>query len=306
MADGAAFNVLTMQNKFKVATIFDLRQATKERDLKSSKWDNGMVVVIGGGRYYHGAPALASNAAHTMLAALRTGAGYAVSYVPKRVATAVRNVSPNVIVKTFSKDSLMASDLKAIKEGTIRAGSVVVGPGLGNESKTAGAITELIKMLSKRGTKTVIDADALKPVSRLNSKLGKNFILTPNEKEFGNFYKGRLTMKTKDRVDAAVAVSQKLGAVVLFKGHSTIVTDGTRVKIINSKTAALATMGSGDVLSGIIGAYACWNDDLFMAAVAGAFLNAKVGDYLYSRMGNHVIASDIYGEIPNWLKKHGL
>jgi NAD(P)H-hydrate epimerase len=295
-----------MQNRFDVATVLDLRKATKGRNLNSSKRDSGTVVVIGGGRYYHGAPALASNAAHTMLAALRTGAGYTVSYVPKSVATAVRSVSPNVIVKTFSKDSLMASDLRSIKEGTIRAGSVVVGPGLGNESKTAGAIIGLIKMLSKRGTKTVIDADALGPVSRLNCKLGRNFIITPNEKEFRNFYKGRLTMNTKNRAHAAVAVSQKLGAVVLLKGHSTIVTDGTRVKVINSNTAALATMGSGDVLSGIIGAYACWNDDLFLAAVAGAFLNAKVGDHLYSKMGNHAIASDIYGEIPNWLKRHGL
>ena len=90
---------------------------------------------------------------------------------------------------------------------------------------------------------------------------------------------------------------------MLLKGHETVVTDGKRTKIIRAKSSALAVMGTGDVLSGMIGAYAAKNNDLFVAGVAGAYLHAMIGDALYKEKGNHILASDVVDGIPKILKK---
>ena len=79
-------------------------------------------------------------------------------------------------------------------------------------------------------------------------------------------------------------------------------TDGKVAKIVESESATLATMGTGDVLSGIIGGYAAAGATAFEAAVAGAYLNSRIGDLLAMEKGNHILASDIVDKIPRLIK----
>jgi NAD(P)H-hydrate epimerase len=104
------------------------------------------------------------------------------------------------------------------------------------------------------------------------------------------------------RVNAVKKLANRLGTNVLLKGHVTIISDGRRVKLVEPKTATLATMGTGDVLSGIIGGYMTLNKDVFLSAVAGAYLHARIGDLLYREKGYHAIAADVLEYIPKMLK----
>ncbi len=276
----------------------DLILASKKRSAYSDKYSNGKVVVIGGSESFHGAPVLASRAADNTLAALRVGAGYAITCVPKGIETAVRKVSPELVVRTLSGKNLNPKDLKSLEKISERAGAIVIGPGLGRSRGTLSTIAKLVDSSCKKGKRIVVDADALYAV-RCMKKLGRNVLITPNAFEFQLFYKRKLDQKDlASRIGAAIDVANRLGVNVLLKGHETVVTDGKRYKIISSHSSALATMGTGDVLSGMIGGFAVGNSDMFVAAVAGAYLQAQVGDSLYKKKGNHIIATDVIDAIP--------
>jgi NAD(P)H-hydrate epimerase len=90
--------------------------------------------------------------------------------------------------------------------------------------------------------------------------------------------------------------------VVVLKGHITIITNGDLLKINEAKTPALATMGTGDILSGIIGAYCTMHKDPFECSTAGVYIHSNIGDKLYEAKGNHIIAQDIIDMIPEFLK----
>ena len=286
------------------ATAKDLQLATVKRSIYSSKTGNGKIVIVGGSERYHGSPALASSAAHAVLAALRVGIGYAVEYAPKSVTQATRSVSPDLIVMPLSGNNLSPKDIPMLARDLKLSGSLVIGPGIGRRNETAKAVIELIDRIKGSGKKCVIDADALYALAKSKKKLGKNFIITPNQRELKLFYDKDLNESdTNARKEAAIRVSKALDCVVLLKGHETVVTDGKRTKIIRAKSSALAVMGTGDVLSGMIGAYAAKNNDLFVAGVAGAYLHAMIGDALYKEKGNHILASDVVDGIPKILKK---
>jgi hydroxyethylthiazole kinase-like uncharacterized protein yjeF len=290
--------------KYVAATSKDLLLATPPRSIYSSKRENGKVLIVGGSEDYHGAPALASTAAYSLLAALRVGIGYATAFVPRSVLNANRSVSPNIIVKPLSGNNLSLNDIPMLCKEIDRSNCLVLGPGLGRKPKTIKAVTKLLAYLDKKEKRVVVDADALYAVAKYTKKLSRNFILTPNAKEFLLFYKKKFDDRSlSSKISAAIEVSKTLNANILLKGHNTIVTDGRRTKIITAKTSALATMGTGDVLSGIIGAYAAKNKDMFVSAVAGAYLHALIGDALYKEKGNHILASDVVDLIPSILKK---
>jgi NAD(P)H-hydrate epimerase len=259
-------------------------------------------MVIGGGEDFHGAPALASTAAYNMLAAMRTGAGYVSSFVPKSIIEANRAVSANVIVRPLKGRNLSERDVKDLVNAAAHFDAVAIGNGLGRSAATEKAAAKLIAAISKE-KKVVVDADAIYSISSSRAKLGRNVLLTPNEKEFGALCKEKVARTDLNgRVAVALKVSKLLGTNLLLKGHEAVITDGTRVVVVKSGSSSLAVMGTGDVLSGIIAAYAAKNDDLFIAAVAGAYLHSKIGDHLHKQMGDHIVASDVVDAIPLVLK----
>jgi NAD(P)H-hydrate epimerase len=283
----------------------DLAAATMQRNMFSSKLENGKVMIVGGSEDYHGAPALASTAAYNLLAALRVGAGYATAFVPRSILTPNRAVSPNVIVRQLSRSNLSAADLPLLKASMRHFDSLVVGMGIGRSSESANAASKLIAYALKTGKATVIDADAIYAVSRYRVRLNDNAIIMPNEREFELLYSGRIRKNAlAERIRASAELAKRLNTNILLKGHDTIITDGKRTKVVRARHAALAVMGTGDVLSGIVGAYAAKTGDAFASGVAGAYLHATIGDRLYKEKGNHILASDVVDYIPKILKRH--
>ena len=286
------------------ASAKDLKRALHGRKPDSTKRDNGRVIVIGGSEDFHGAPALAGNAAYALLAALRTGAGYATAFVPRSVLVPARCVAPDVIVRPLKGSNLSASDALMISKRMKDYDSVVIGPGLGRTGSSAAAAANIIKSAAAGGSNTVVDADAIRAIPGRLKRLGRNVVVTPQEREFSILYgKAIGKMDEKHRTEAAMQVASGLRCNVLLKGHRTIVTNGRRVKVVRPRSAALATMGTGDVLSGIIGGIAANHDNMFEAAVAGAYLHAAIGDILHYRIGDRIIPSDIVNEIPRSIMK---
>ncbi len=280
----------------------DIGRATQPKGKFTNKMDRGLVVIIGGSKEYHGAPALASLAAQNVLASLRVGAGYAIAYVPAVVAPAVRSQSSSIIVNDLGKEHIIFN--KRIKDSVERADAVALGMGIGRKPGTLKAAAKILDVCFAMKKKVVVDADAIRALHYTKKKMNKNVVVTPQDREF-EFLSGENVRAKKlgQRITVAAGLAKKLGVNVLLKGHDTVITDGKRVKINRSKSTALATMGTGDVLSGIIGGYAATGTEMFDAAVAGAYLHSRIGDELARKMGSHIISSDVVEYIPSILKK---
>ena len=279
----------------------ELKTAARIRKLYGGKRDSGYVLIIGGSGEYHGAPALASNAAYNLLASLRTGAGYAKVYVPESVKDAVRKVSPNTIVRSFGDESFTDQSVRIIEREMSRANAVVLGMGIGRSKETLDAVRETINIAHRLGKKLVVDADAIYAVDK-KAKTSGSMILTPQDNEMNWLLSGKPSDNLSERALEVANLSKKLRCSILFKGHTTIISNGELIKINFSESSALATMGTGDVLSGIVGGYAATGSGIFESGVAGAHLHSSIGDSLAREKGTHIIASDVVEKIPEAIK----
>ncbi|MEM3781349.1 MAG: NAD(P)H-hydrate dehydratase [Candidatus Micrarchaeaceae archaeon] len=279
----------------------DLYKAAWPRARTGNKYSNGFALIIGGSPDYSGAPSLAASAAQNTLAALRVGAGYAVLVVPEALKDLARRASPNLIVKGLGASRIGEGSIESISKDLEKSTAVAIGPGIGSSADTLAFASELIKTVISMGKKLVIDADALRAVPNSGS-LGPNVAITPHDGEFKSITGSEPGKALKERAAAAVKLAKRFGANVVLKGHNTIITNGTLLKINESKTSALATMGSGDVLAGIISGYAATGTDIFEACTAGVYLHSRLGDSLAVEKGLHILASDIVERIPFALK----
>jgi len=144
----------------------------------------------------------------------------------------------------------------------------------------------------------LLDADALKALAEFKHKVKSPAILTPHEGEYkiltGHKPPDDLEKKALDVKKTA----DELGAVILLKGHTDIISDGRRCKFNLTGNPGMTVGGTGDVLSGIVVALLAQRVDPFEAAVAGAFINGAAGDFVASAKGFHMVATDLLEWIP--------
>jgi len=280
----------------------DLYLASKPISIYASKRERGMLVIIGGSKVYHGAPIHALLSASS-IAALRTGAGYAVLYVPNAILDVVRKLSQNQIVRSVGEDYISFTD--ELKRDIDKAQAIVIGMGITKEKQAQDACQKIVSYALSNGKRVVADADAISAIAGMLGGAKRidttNLLITPHDSEFYQFSGLKLRHEDSnifDRIETAKKVAKEKGVNILLKGHNTIITNGEKIKINRSNVHNLSTMGTGDILSGIIGAFAAMGNDLFEAAVAGAYLHSKAGEVLAMEKGNHIIASDLIDKIP--------
>lgn len=284
----------------------DLRIAIRPRDPYSHKGDNGRVLVVGGSYRYVGAPTLAA------LAALRMGADLAIVAVPSSIAQAVRSFSPDLIVQPLpSQEVLDMQSLEVLKREAERSDAVVLGMGLGTDSKTKEAVWALVEYLSSVGKPMVIDADALKVLGEIRDKLRlKSAVLTPHAGEFyaltGEKLPDEREAGWRGRLETVMLWASKFSTTILLKSRYDIITEGKKFKVKTIGNPGLTVGGTGDVLSGIVGAILSKGTNPFNAAVAGSFLNSYAGDLLAMEKGYHYTAKDLVDKIPEALRNFGL
>jgi NAD(P)H-hydrate epimerase len=207
------------------------------------KGTRGRVVVFGGGEGMAGAAILVG------MGALRTGAGLVHLVVHRSTVEATHAGLPEAIVSKWPKD---AGTLALILDG---ANAIVLGPGLG---KGAAARDLVERVLLSSSVPTVVDADALNAFSGDAASLasllrGHQAVMTPHPAELGRVIGIGTWSVVAERFDVGTGLARETAAALLLKGTPTVVfaPDGARY-VSAAGTAALATGGSGDVLSGIV------------------------------------------------------
>ncbi len=266
------------------------------RGAQSTKFSSGQVVIAGGSRGLTGAVRMSS------LAAIRAGAGYATVAVPADLEAIFESSQPEVMsVGCPGGDGCLApSGLKAIRKAFDRAAAGVIGPGMGRDPGSVELAREAVAAIE---APLVIDADGLNAFAGEIALLGERAaptILTPHAGELGRLLGRSSDQIASERLAAAREAAAAARAVVVLKGDDTIVTDGERVAVNALAAPALATAGTGDVLSGITAAMLARGLEPFAAACAAVFAHARAGREAALRIGaaESVIATDVIDSIP--------
>jgi hydroxyethylthiazole kinase-like uncharacterized protein yjeF len=281
----------------------DVMLATKPRSIYANKYEHGNVAVVGGSVDYRGAPLLTGMAAEHALAALKTGSGYVTVLSPEDSLVNEQRMMPELILHTISKDKLQKHDIQKIT--SVKHDSMVIGPGLGLDYMDYKCFSEILEYEKSKGKYLVADASALRILSKYKNLIGKNMVLTPHTGEFKYLSGIDLSKRDMDsRIHTAVDFAKTYGCTLVLKGNETIITDGILLKINKAETPTLATMGTGDVLAGIIASYLAMNKgEPFKSAVAGVYVHSRIGDMLYNELGMHATAYDVAMTIPKVLKE---
>jgi NAD(P)H-hydrate epimerase len=282
----------------------DVADWLPSRDPSTHKWHAG-VMVVGGSGGMTGAPMLVSHAA------MRAGAGIVWCALPG-LATARAASGTEVITHALPADAggLLASGAAdVVLADADRFAALAVGPGLGGGDDATLAL-EVRKLAIEAKAPLVLDADGLNALRgdltpiHARALAGTATVLTPHEGEYR-----RLTGVAvgPDRIAAARSLAAEVGAVVLLKGPGTVVAapDGT-VALDATGGPALATAGSGDVLTGIIAGFLARGADAFRAAAAGAWVHGRTAARLVADGGPGLVATDIVEGLPRTLQEVGV
>jgi len=264
----------------------------KARLPESHKGDFGRLLVIGGSEIFSGAPALVA------LAALRTGVDLVYIAAPQRTAYAISAMSPNLITLKLEGEQLSPRDVPVIRRHIKGVTATVMGPGLGLHKETDDAVEEVIRIVEEEKVPLLLDADGLKAFSRFKRRIGAPLVLTPHAGEYRILTGQELSLNIEERVTSVQKTAQDLGAVILLKSHVDLISDGLRLKLNFTGNPGMTVGGTGDVLSGVVGALMAQGIDPFQAAVAGAFINGAAGDFVKEEKGYHMVATDLLDWIP--------
>jgi NAD(P)H-hydrate epimerase len=123
-------------------------------------------------------------------------------------------------------------------------------------------------------------------------------VLTPHAGEYEILTGRTLATDLNQRIDDVQRTAQNLGATILLKGPVDVISNGKRVKLNFTGNPGMTVGGTGDVLSGIVGALLAQGADPFDAAVAGAFISGASGDFVRHEKGYHMVPTDIIEWIP--------
>jgi len=270
----------------------DISLVVKPRPSEAHKGDFGRLLVIGGSEVFSGAPTLVA------LAALRTGVDLAYIAAPQKTAYAIASMSPNLITVKLEGEHLNLRNNAVIKRYLEVSTGAVVGPGLGLHKETKDAVNEIITLIEAAKTPLLLDADGLKAFAESKRKANIPLVLTPHAGEYKILTGRTPPANLRERAEEVQTTAQELGATILLKGNVDIISDGKKTKLNFTGNPSMTVGGTGDVLSGIIGAFLAQKADPFEAAVAGAFLNGAAGDFVKSEKGYHMVPTDLIDWIP--------
>jgi hydroxyethylthiazole kinase-like uncharacterized protein yjeF len=268
-----------------------------ERPKDGHKGTFGTTVVLAGSLGFTGAAYLASTAA------ARAGSGMVRLLIADGVypilaakctevmATPLPEVAPGAAGRTA---------LPTVLRHLETAAAAVIGPGLGRDGSTWRLIYDLLGQLR---VPAVLDADALNALAdnqRLLRRLKGDRVLTPHPGEMARLVRRSTGDVQAARDEIAAKAAADWGVVVVLKGAKTVVAapDG-RLSVDPHEVPALASGGTGDVLSGVVGGLLAQNLDPYAAAVTGVYVHAEAGRRVAARLGDSgLLASDLLLEIP--------
>ena len=274
------------------------RGLIKKRAADSHKGTYGHLLVLAGSPGKSGAAVLCAEAA------LRAGSGLVTLGVPNSIAPAVEEKTTEVMSVSLkdSKDGTFHPDAheEVLRELDGKKTALAVGPGI-STSKSAEKF--LKKVITQCEVPVTLDADALNIISKTPDILKKTkvpAVITPHPGEMARLCGVRTKQVQDDRIGTSTRFSEKYGCYVVLKGARTVVTTpGGEVFINPTGNSAMATAGTGDVLTGIIGGLAAQGYDCLQSCLLGVFLHGHAADLLLEETGTAgFTASEISRKIP--------
>jgi NAD(P)H-hydrate epimerase len=269
---------------------FDREDALKlipSRPSDMNKTNRGRVLVAGGSKNYPGAPTLSA------LAALRSGSGIVSLLSLPEVCHVCASRLPEAVQLPREEGVWVDASLEELP----RANAAVAGPGLG---RSRAAISFVAALWEKWDKPLLVDGDGLYAlaVSSQECPPRKNAVLTPHEGEASRLLAWTYEGVRRNREEAAERLSKRWGCVLL-KGEGSLVAFEGRMVQLGQGGPELSVPGSGDVLSGCVGAFLAQGLSPFEAACLGGTLHGMAGYRLREIMGvDGILASEIADELP--------
>ena len=262
----------------------------------SHKGTYGKVLIVAGSVNMAGAAYLSGKAAY------KTGSGLVRIFTREENRVILQTLLPEAILTTYTG---LSDGIPALSEAVDWADVIVFGPGIGR-----GENIEWFLHLVRENAKVpvVIDADGLNEISSMESR-GTDFlngfqapvILTPHMMEMSRLCGSSVAEIKENRIGAAKEYARENKVILVLKDSRTIITDGTERLYINTNgNSGMATGGSGDVLTGIIGGMLAAGMKPFDAAAMGVFLHGRCGDAAAKDLGE---ASVMAGDLVQYLGK---
>ncbi len=268
-----------------------LHNLLPRRDVWAHKGNFGRILLLCGSQGYTGAASLAA------MGALRSGAGLVYLGVPECIyqIEAVKLTEPVVFPLPDDGCEYSPAAVAPVLNRLDKMDAVLLGCGSG-QSEGVHAVLEAV--LTNFSGPVVLDADGINILHRHKDVLRERTaptILTPHQGEFTRLY-GPIC---NHRLDAAAALARDLGAIVLLKGHESIITDGDIAYINHTGNPGMAVGGSGDVLAGIILSLLGQGLAPLEAAACGAWLHGAAGDICEKEIGQYgMLPSDMIRVLP--------
>ncbi|MCM1162955.1 MAG: NAD(P)H-hydrate dehydratase [Muribaculaceae bacterium] len=253
----------------------DVRTVLRQRQPFSSKADYGQALLIAGSYGMMGAAVMAARGA------LRSGVGKLTVHSARCGFNVLQSQVPEALFSP-DKDEIVISDMTP----RFTFNAIGVGPGIGLNDATRGTFETLVKSQKRP---MVIDADGLNIIARntqLLDHLTPGTILTPHAGEFDRIFGAQASAEA--RLLRAIEMSRKYKVIIVLKGHytSTVRPDG-KVFFNSTGTPAMATGGSGDVLTGIITSLLAQGYKPEAASVAGVYIHGLAGEIAAATQGDY-------------------
>jgi hydroxyethylthiazole kinase-like uncharacterized protein yjeF len=261
------------------------------------KYSAGALLVVAGSRHTTGAPQMVVRGAE------RTGCGIAFLATSESSAPAVDLELTEALVHGVPEDGegyMTSAALDQILQLSERTSALVLGPGMGTGDEGRRLVEGILREVD---SPVLLDADAVTNVAGMDAlaKRDAPTVITPHAGELGRLLDAGAKEVSARRLRSARGAAQEHGCCVLLKGSDTLVVEGEKVAVNSTGNVALATAGTGDVLSGVIGALLSRGMDAYDAARAGAWAHGRAAELWLEETGwpaESMIATDLLPHIP--------
>jgi len=277
----------------------DVAESLPIRKADGHKFDFGMVLIVGGSTGLTGAAALAGESA------LRSGCGMARIACPVTMLPIIAPMIPEAttipLPDIAKKGALALRGLGELKRIAKENSAIVLGPGIGRHHETMELVRRFVSTCDRS---MVIDADALNAFEGHADSLVQSSpprVLTPHAGEFKRITGEPVASDLQGRIEQATKWARQLSSVLVLKGSPTLIAGPSGECYLNpTGNNGMATGGSGDVLSGIIGSFMAQGMSPLNAAIAGVYLHGMAGDIAAESLGTRsLIAGDVTSALPD-------
>ncbi len=274
-----------------------LRDKMPRTSEPAHKYSAGALLVIAGSRATTGAPVMVVHGAQ------RTGCGIVFLATSEGAAPAVDLALTEALVYGVAEDEegfMGSGALEEILEHAGRASALVMGPGTGTGDDGRRLVEGI---LGEVGVPVLLDADAITNLAGTDIIAGRNSptLVTPHAGELGRLLGSGAKEVSARRLDSARTAARQNNCCVLLKGSDTLVVQGDKAAVNSTGDVALATAGTGDVLSGVIGALLSRGMDTYEAARAGGWAHGRAAELWLEETGwpaESMVATDLLEYLP--------